>query len=122
MRVILSKKGRIVSFIAVFLIALGVGLVLENMRNDEFSVESNVQLVQQSDIPKDDQIINGKININTADRDTLMLITGIGENYADKIISYREENGPFQTIEEIMNVSGIGSKKFEKMRDMICTE
>lgn len=62
---------------------------------------------------------DGKININTADSLQLQEITGVGPVTAEKIISYREENGRFDTIEDIKNVSGIGDKTFEKMKDEI---
>lgn len=64
----------------------------------------------------------GKININTADEKTLMQINGIGETLSKRIIEYRTQHGPFEAIEEITNVSGIGAKKLENMRDMICVE
>ena len=59
------------------------------------------------------------VNINTADADELMKLKGVGEKTAEKIIEYRRET-PFETVEDIMNVSGIGEKKFEDMRDNIC--
>jgi len=61
-----------------------------------------------------------KININTADVETLATINGISTAVAEKIVKYREENGPFSCLEDIINVSGIGSKTFEKIRDYIC--
>lgn len=62
---------------------------------------------------------NSLININTADSQTLQQIPGIGPVTADKIISYRETNGPFGSIEELTSVSGIGEKTFQKMKDRI---
>ena len=62
----------------------------------------------------------GKININTADSSSLQEIPGVGPSTAEKIIQYRESNGKFQSIEDIKNVSGIGDKTFEKMKDKIC--
>ena len=59
------------------------------------------------------------VNINTASAEELMKFRGVGEKTAEKIIEYRQQT-PFETIEDIMNVSGIGEKKFEDMRDMIC--
>ena len=59
------------------------------------------------------------ININTADSSALQQISGVGPVTADKIIEYRTQNGAFQSIEDIKNVSGIGDKTFEKMKDMI---
>lgn len=65
-------------------------------------------------------VSNGKININQADSTTLQEIPGIGPATADKIIQYRDANGRFQSIEDLKNVSGIGDKTFEKMKDNIC--
>ncbi|MDR1953529.1 MAG: helix-hairpin-helix domain-containing protein [Clostridiales Family XIII bacterium] len=62
---------------------------------------------------------DGKININTADSDTLQQITGVGPATAQKILDYRTQNGKFAAIEDIQNVSGIGAKTFEKMKDQI---
>lgn len=61
-----------------------------------------------------------KININTADENQLQTLTGIGPAKAQKIIEYRESNGGFKSIEEIMNVSGIGEKTFENIKENIC--
>lgn len=60
-----------------------------------------------------------KININVADVAELTLLPGIGEKKAQAIIDYREENGSYQTIEDLMNVSGIGQKTFDKLSSMI---
>jgi comEA protein len=60
------------------------------------------------------------ININTADYDTLQLIYGVGPVIAQRIIDYREAHGPFERIEDIQKVKGIGAKTFEKMKNQIC--
>jgi len=59
------------------------------------------------------------ININTASLSELDSLPGIGPSTAQKIIDYREAHGGFSSIEEIMNVSGIGEAKFEKIKDLI---
>ncbi len=59
------------------------------------------------------------ININTADKETLMLISGIGEKLAAAIISYREENGGFASPEELANIRGIGSSMLDKHKDVL---
>ena len=62
---------------------------------------------------------NSKVNINTADSAELQTLTGVGPATAEKIIAYRESNGRFASIEEIKNVSGIGDKTYEKLKDYI---
>ena len=59
------------------------------------------------------------ININTASLEQLMTLSGIGESKAKSIISYREENGNFNEIEDITKVSGIGQALYEKIKDYI---
>jgi competence protein ComEA len=63
---------------------------------------------------------DGKVNINTADSATLQTISGIGESKAEKIIAYRNANGNFKSVDELVNVSGIGEKTLESIRDKIC--
>lgn len=65
------------------------------------------------------QTDDGKVNLNTADETELMTIRGIGEARAQDIIAYREANGGFRSIEEIMNVPGIKEATFEKIKDGI---
>lgn len=59
------------------------------------------------------------ININTATTKDFMNLPGIGESKAKTIITYREENGPFQNIEDIKNVSGIGDKLYEQIKNYL---
>lgn len=61
----------------------------------------------------------GKININTADESQLTTLPGIGPSKAQAIIAYREETGSFKNIEDLTNVSGIGDKTFEKLKELI---
>ena len=61
----------------------------------------------------------GKVNLNIADEAALTTLSGIGPSKAQSIISYREENGGFQTIEDLKKVTGIGDKTYEKLKDLI---
>ncbi len=60
-----------------------------------------------------------KININTAGKEELCEIPGVGEKTAEKIIAFREKNGPFRSADDLLKIEGIGKKKLEKMRDYI---
>jgi competence protein ComEA len=62
---------------------------------------------------------SGKVNINLADRGELEELPGIGPTLAERIIAYREKTGGFRSVEELKQVSGIGEKKLEEIRDLV---
>ena len=59
------------------------------------------------------------VDINTADKETLMGLNGVGESFAERIIEYREENGGFKAVQELTNIRGIGQALVEKNRDLL---
>lgn len=59
------------------------------------------------------------IDINTADKATLMMVKGVGERRAEAIISYREQFGPFDSVEELMEIEGIGPATINANRDIL---
>jgi len=61
----------------------------------------------------------GKVSLNKATQEEFETLSGIGPSKAAAIISYREENGPFKKLEDLMQVSGIGEKSFEKIKDSL---
>lgn len=106
--------------------------------------DANIELVNLASIVKDEQKViipyiesgdnvnlaterinllmsnnKGLININTATQTELQSLTGIGESTAMKIINYRNQNGYFENVEELMNVSGIGKSKFNAIKNDI---
>lgn len=62
------------------------------------------------------------VNINTADSSELQSLPGIGATIAKNIVEYRKENGNFETIEDLKNVSRIGDKTFDKLKDLITVD
>lgn len=61
----------------------------------------------------------GLVNINSADLKGMTSLPGIGKSTAERIIQYRTDHGKFKKKEELTNVKGIGTKKFEKIKDLI---
>ncbi len=64
---------------------------------------------------------DGVVNINTADRTQLQLLPGVGETVADRIITFRESNGAFESVDELVAVKGIGEKSLDKLRPWLTT-
>ena len=60
-----------------------------------------------------------RVNLNTATEEELVTLPGIGPSYAKRIVEYREKNGPFKRVEDLLNVQGIGEKTLEKIRDKV---
>lgn len=67
----------------------------------------------------EDTVVDGRIDINTATKEELMTLSGIGESRAESILAYRQLHGAFQNIDELMNVEGIKEGIFQKIKDSI---
>lgn len=80
-----------------------------------------IETVQGADTPEPlpERVL---INVNTADVDELQKLSGIGPALAQAIVDEREANGPFETLDELLRVNGIGSVKLEGLRSEACTE
>lgn len=74
---------------------------------------------QEQWFPEEAQSADGRVNINTASEQELSAISGIGAGKAAAIVQYRQENGAFSSIEDIMKVSGIKEGTYEKIKDKI---
>ena len=70
---------------------------------------------------EENNVPTGKISINTASKEDFMTLPGVGEAKAQSIIDYRNEFGPFESIEDILNVSGIGDNLFAQIKEYLTT-
>lgn len=105
------------------------GILQDGQQIRVYTEEEAAQMAQQGSLPslpgaetaagqKESQEAS-KVNINTAGKDELMTLTGIGETRAEAILAYRQETGGFQAPEDLMQVEGIKEKTFEKLKDQI---
>lgn len=101
------------------------GGLLDNANLKGINKDENLKNYQTYYIPFTEKIedfndpLNELININTAKKEELMSLPGIGESKALAIIEYRNENGPFKELRDLMNVTGIGEKIYEQLLEKI---
>ncbi len=108
-KIFISSAAAAVVFTAGYFLGRGSG------RDISVTVERSVVELPEAS-PGD-----GRVNINTASRAELMTLPNIGEVLAERIVEYREENGPFFCPEELMNVPGIGESVFDSLSgDVTC--
>ena len=63
--------------------------------------------------------VQAPVNLNQASAEELIALKGIGPKMAERIIAYRNENGPFKTADQLVQVKGIGNAKFQKLKDQV---
>ena len=103
---------------AVFLCALA-GL----SARDRAALEPGAVIETEITVPREEIAPDfPPVNINTAGVEELDTLPGIGESLAGRIIAWREANGPFESIEQIMEVSGIGEAKFAELKGRITVD
>lgn len=73
-------------------------------------------------VPGEPSPATGKLNVNTATAEELDTLPGVGPSTAGAIIAYREQHGPFQSVDDLLNVRGIGPAKLDAIRDLITTQ
>ncbi len=92
-----------------------------NTQSSYAKVDNTIQNQTQSS-QQDNTIKDGRVDLNTATSLQLQMLPGIGETLAERIIAYRTEQKGFKNVEELMNVTGIGEKKFLQVKELIKVE
>lgn len=117
----MKTKEKITAFVLSCLLLLLAGLQIGANRNKkvEISVQNQKETLYSLVPPPLPEPGADSISINTASAEALMTLPQIGPTLAERIIAYREENGPFPHPACIMEVSGIGEKTYEKIKDKI---
>ena len=98
--------------LALVVLTAGAFLLLPPLVQEDYSPCGNFTLAQEA----------GPLNINTATAEELMKLPGIGETLSRAIVAYREENGAFSSVEDIMEVDGIGEGRFAAIEEYICVK
>jgi len=132
-----QEKSVIIFLIIIFTIGTGIITIRKLSYRDateqfksryseldkEFSeISKNDSLISLQKEIRANHTINLKININTADEGELMKLPGIGTVLSKRIINYRNSEGKFKEVSEIVKIKGIGEKKFEKILPFIYIE
>lgn len=119
----LTENADISKINLAFIIEDGMKIYIPDINEQEnIDIENNTQqteIIVQGNIQTNN---NTKVNINTASQAELETLPGIGSATALKIVEYRKENGKFSSIEDIINIKGIGNAKFEKIKEYICVK
>ncbi len=104
-------------YLILILLVISISIIGDRNTSSVEVIHNHEKALALSENPE-----KSKININTAPKEVLMTLPGIGEKLADRIIEYRTANGGFEVIQDIIKVNGIGKKKFEEMRDIISVD
>lgn len=119
--ILIASALFIVALIIIYIAIYSPPLVPENIVSNKVVVTETV-----TQIPTSETVSTTNkseiININTATIEELVTLDGIGEAIAKRIVDYRTENGKFTNIEDLMNVSGIGEKKFNAIKKFLSVD
>lgn len=111
-------------FISIFLLFIIRNILPSDITNNKFSLTDNRQQITVDNkvfAKESKNRLKGKININRANKKELMMLPGIGKEIAKRIIRFRKEKGFFKNKGDIMEVKGIGKKRYEAISNYIVT-
>lgn len=115
----LKEEADLTNINLAYVISDGQKIYIPNINEENNNLKNGEGLVNTTGGNQEE---NTLININTTTVTELLELPGIGSSTAQKIVDYRKENGKFNTIEEIKNVSGIGDAKYNNIKDYICVK
>ena len=108
--------------ITVLFIGLMVGLLIGRFTSTSeirLSSYDHATISDSEDAQTESHAAVGKLNINIATAKELAMLPGIGDTYAQRIVEYRKENGPFMKIDDLLKVKGIGQKRIAEISEYI---
>jgi competence protein ComEA len=122
-----SVERKVILFLAgAFLIGSGLRLYSamypERAAHDYRESDSTFAALSQRPVETSKQTPSFAVNINTATKEELMALPGVGEVMAERIMLYRQDVGPFTSINDLMKVKGIGHKRLEQLKPHITVE
>ncbi len=116
-----QQRGLII-LVALGLVATGLVLLLPRTKTPVIGLHDPIEITGVRILLPTFFDVEKKVNLNTASVQELIELPGIGEVLAARIVAYREEHGPFQSLDALKQVSGIGDKLVEKIRDLVGLE
>jgi len=112
-----QEKAILVFLSLTFVTGLGIDSYKKSQRKRKLSVAPyEISVLREADRFIEQQRL---VNINSFNMEELTRLPGVGEKLAVRIVEYRKIHGPFKSKEELMQVKGIGEKKFEQFKDLI---
>ena len=117
-----AQQRGLILLVAVGLIVSGLVLLLPRTKTPATRFHDPIEITGVRILLPTFSDVEKKVNVNTASAEELIELPGIGEVLAARIIAYREEHGPFQSLDALKQVSGIGDKLVEKIRDLVGLE
>ena len=118
-RLLPAQQRGLIILVALGLVATGLVLLLPGTKTPANRLQDPIEITGVRILLPTFFDVEKKVNLNKASVQELIELPGIGEVLAARIVAYREEHGPFQTLDALKQVSGIGDKLVEKIRDLV---
>lgn len=115
----LAQERGLIILVAIGIIASGLALLLPSFSHRAKITIAPIELSGAKVLPPTFLDSPPRIDLNSAGVDELKTLPGIGEVLAQRIVAYRREHGPFKSLDELTNVSGIGKSVIEKISDLV---